>query len=59
MADTGPVIHGAEHHGRRSFLNWFLGTSIGGPPPKPLESFNVNLVSNEPGRSETIVISRA
>ena len=161
MADTEHVIHGAENHGRRSFLNWFLGTSIGGlvllivypvlrfvsppdmpeaatnqveagltndpelvgkdfkivrfgadpvllfrmpdgefrafsavcthlaciveyqgsheriwcnchngeydlhginisgPPPKPLESFNVNLVSNGPDRPETIVISRA
>lgn len=30
MADTGPVIHGTENHGRRSFLNWFVGTSVGG-----------------------------
>ncbi len=35
------------------------GINIGGPPPKPLESFDVNLVANGPGRPETIVISRA
>jgi cytochrome b6-f complex iron-sulfur subunit len=43
-------------HNREYYLH---GINIGGPPPKPLESFNVNLVSNGPNRPETIVISRA
>ena len=34
------------------------GLNVGGPPPKPLEPFSVNVVSRSPGEPGTIVISR-
>lgn len=30
MPDTGQHFQGPENHGRRNFINWFLGTSVGG-----------------------------
>lgn len=35
------------------------GRNVSGPPPKPLESFTVNLVSKSAGQPATIVVSRA
>jgi Rieske Fe-S protein len=35
------------------------GRVVAGPPPKPLESFEVDLVAKAPGQPKTIVVSRA
>jgi len=35
------------------------GQEVAGPPPKPLEPFEVNLVQKGPGQPQTIVVSRA
>lgn len=35
------------------------GRNISGPPPKPLRTFQVNLVGSGSGQSDTIVISRS
>lgn len=35
------------------------GRNVAGPPPKPLEPYEVHLVSNAQGRPATIVVSRA
>ncbi len=34
------------------------GRNVGGPPPRPLTPFSVNVVPGSPGESGTIVISR-
>ena len=34
------------------------GRNVGGPPPKPLISYNVNLVESQSGQPKTIVISK-
>ncbi len=34
------------------------GRNVGGPPPKPLEPFSVNIVQGSAGEAGTIVISR-
>ena len=36
-----------------------MGRNVIGPPPKPLKSYTVNLVSRAPGQAETIVVSRS
>ena len=35
------------------------GRNVGGPPPRPLTSYQVNVVSAGPDRAGTIVVSRA
>jgi len=35
------------------------GRNVGGPPPRPLAPYQVHLVSNGPGRPETVVVARA
>jgi len=35
------------------------GQRVAGPPPKPLEPFEVDLVQNGPGQPQTIIVSRA
>lgn len=35
------------------------GQQVAGPPPRPLERFEVGLVPNGPGQPATIVVSRA
>ncbi len=35
------------------------GRNVAGPPPKPLEPYEVNLASNGPSRPATIVVSRS
>ncbi len=35
------------------------GEVVAGPPPKPLEVFEVDLVDNEPGQPRTIVVTRS
>ena len=35
------------------------GRNVSGPPPKPLQAFNVNLVSTGAGKPETVIVSRA
>ena len=35
------------------------GRVVAGPPPKPLEAFEVDLVAKAPGQPQTIVVSRA
>ena len=35
------------------------GRVVAGPPPKPLEAFEVDLVAKAPGQPKTIVVSRA
>jgi Rieske Fe-S protein len=35
------------------------GEVVAGPPPKPLEPFEVDLVDNGPGQPRTIVVTRA
>lgn len=35
------------------------GEVVAGPPPKPLEAFDVDLVDNGPGQPRTVVVTRA
>jgi Rieske Fe-S protein len=35
------------------------GQVVGGPPPRPLEAFKVDLVSEKPGQPSLIVVSKA
>jgi Rieske Fe-S protein len=43
--------HGGEYD--------LTGRNVAGPPPKPLEPFEVNVVAQGPGRAGLIVISRS
>jgi Rieske Fe-S protein len=35
------------------------GRNVAGPPPRPLESYQVNLVAKSSGQAQTIVVTRA